>query len=391
MRKNLLFHICLVGILVSFSGCALQPELSFGRTQKPNSTVPSEVPLSPSPTILRSTQPSLDVEVTLPPSFTLAEDEHDFIAFKSFSEEENAVTIFLVHPDNPVLKGLVTLPGHLLGRDYSWSPDGKHIAFSQTTHVENISPDFFQIFTIAISSGEINQLTNSDEHNRKPVWSPDGSMIAFFSGEDYLLSTVSIYDNNIRLLSKETRISTDISWSPGATQIACAIGSPPYDFSIWFIDVNSGNKRQFETEFLIQDTEYQYAADPIWTPDGNHLVFLKQHDLYYGDIDGESSTRLTFTLDYPELWFDLSPDGSMVAFLNYDETYVYLTIIDLQGNVITQEKLGVSFEVNFDWSPDNRTVVLTMENQLWVYSLIDQSLYKLLDCPGKCQDPQWQP
>jgi Tol biopolymer transport system component len=205
------------------------------------------------------------------------------------------------------------------------------------------------------------------------------------------LSTVRADSGNIKLISEDPRVGANYSWSPDGTRIAYAIGDPPSDFSIWLIDANGKNARQFETEYLDLETEYNYAVNPIWMPDGDHLVFLKQEDLYYGDIEGESSTRLTFTLDYPELWVDVSPDGTMIAFINHDGTYIFLKVIDLQGNVIAEEKLGDSFEVDFDWSADSQTVVLTSNDQLWLYSIHDQSLLKLLDCPGKCRNPQWQP
>jgi Tol biopolymer transport system component len=372
-----------------------------GQTDLPTETVISSSTPSPNPTSILTLTPTKtelpltpisDPKITINPSLNSIRDQRDLIAFKDFDETEDTVTIFLVHQDGTSLTKLVTLSGDLLRRGYSWSHDGNQIAFSHAPQERFKLKylDYFQIYTIDIYSGDLHRVTNGLEDHTYPVWSPDGHRITFFSGPEYLLSIADIDGSEERYLSTDPRIGRDYSWSPEGTRIAYEIGDPPFNFSIWLMDANGENAHQFETEYLDFGTEYNYTAIPEWMPDGDHLVFLKQHDLYYGDIAGKSSTRLTFTIDYPELWFDVSPNGSMIAYINNDGEDIYLTIIDLQGNFISEERIG-TFEVDFDWSPDCKAVVFTMNNSLWVYYVDGQYLVKLFDCPGMCRDPQWQP
>tara|TARA_Y100000814_G_scaffold234153_1_gene178054 strand:+ start:1324 stop:2361 length:1038 start_codon:yes stop_codon:yes gene_type:complete len=64
---------------------------------------------------------------------------------------------------------------------YSWSPNGKEIAFTSANNSENND----EIYVINIESLGIKRLTiNSNKSDRNPVWSPDGSRIAFISSKE---------------------------------------------------------------------------------------------------------------------------------------------------------------------------------------------------------------
>jgi TolB protein len=67
------------------------------------------------------------------------------------------------------------LTGTLNGLLPDWSPDGSKIAF--------VSGDDFstQIYVINADGTGLVQLTDSQGYNEDPAWSPDGTMIAFWS------------------------------------------------------------------------------------------------------------------------------------------------------------------------------------------------------------------
>jgi len=62
---------------------------------------------------------------------------------------------------------------------FSWSPDGRHIAFSATRDPDLGSQDTEQIYTLDLADRHIRKLLESGGPNSNPQWSPDSKQIAF--------------------------------------------------------------------------------------------------------------------------------------------------------------------------------------------------------------------
>lgn len=64
----------------------------------------------------------------------------------------------------------------------AWSPDGTRIAFASTRNgkvSDGFVDPFLQIFVVNANGTGLHALTSNDFYNRTPIWSPDGTQIAF--------------------------------------------------------------------------------------------------------------------------------------------------------------------------------------------------------------------
>ncbi len=62
---------------------------------------------------------------------------------------------------------------------FSWSPDGKHIAFSASRDPDLGSQDTEQLYMLDVADRHVHKLLEGGGPNRNPKWSPDGKQIAF--------------------------------------------------------------------------------------------------------------------------------------------------------------------------------------------------------------------
>lgn len=72
-----------------------------------------------------------------------------------------------------------TLLEHWGDLDYSWAPDGEWVAYS--TQDGNFNED---VFIVPANGGEAVNVSRHPDYDRHPVWSPDGSMLAWNSNRD---------------------------------------------------------------------------------------------------------------------------------------------------------------------------------------------------------------
>jgi len=164
----------------------------------------------------------------------------------------------------------------------SWSPDGTEIAFSRVdpnTHCEPgdaLSSALScptSIYVMGSDGSNLHQLTSADRHDSQPVWSPDGSRIAFTGagGPAYSRSAVFVVNadgSDVRQVSSASGGSDfSPSWSPNGTQLAFA--SIRYeDWSISVVGADGSEEHQ------LVGHQGTYVEDPAWSPDGTAIAFV---------------------------------------------------------------------------------------------------------------------
>jgi Tol biopolymer transport system component len=134
----------------------------------------------------------------------------------------------------------------------SFSPDGAQIVFESHDGTD------YEIYVADIETGKTQQLTDSPGGDGWPVWSPDGSAIAFSSERD------------------------DCAFVPDDEE--CWETGEPRDYyrDIWLMDPDGSNVRRVSTELA------QFVA---WSPDGRYLL-VSGRALYVVRPDGTGRLEL---------------------------------------------------------------------------------------------------
>jgi len=276
----------------------------------------------------------------------------NWIAFLSNRINEKQTQLFILPTSGGEARPITDLHGDI--GDFDWSPDSQKLVFQFRKHdpedialleddnkkelgrvarrVDNrvffkldgygyLPKDRYHLWTVDITSTELNQLTDSEIYDETgPVWSPDGRKIAFFSNRteqpDLNPGKTDLFLFDI---DKETieKIPTPegpkgmASFSPGGDRIAylghegLKVGYK--NDELWVVDLTSSNSARSLTaayDFnvgggVINDTGSVVACSPVWSSDGSALFFqVGRHgrtSLHKIGVEGEAiETVLAF-------------------------------------------------------------------------------------------------
>jgi Tol biopolymer transport system component len=247
----------------------------------------------------------------------------------------------------------------------------------------------------------------------EPVWSPDGSKIAFIAGTrsgSHLYVMDADGSNVVQLVelvgSQNGGYFPGPTWSPDGIRIAYTT-EINYQQQIWLINIDGSNAKR-----LVED-ETQYQSQPIWSPDGKLIAYVCNHrdveesntdDICLVNVNDPEVKRLTDFSDYSSVYdFTWHADGEHIAFrkvagdLSKSEYY----LIDLEGSNLTLLPFLQMEDRKAVWSPDGTQIAFTKSafdlkvmsdpeaEGLYVMNSDGSQVVKLMD--SIVSDPAWSP
>ncbi len=245
-----------------------------------------------------------------------------------------------------------------------WSPDGTRLAYVST---ENGSS---QIYLRWMDSGQTARLTHLLEAPRGITFSPDGKHIAFSM-------LVAADPPRFATLPKKPR---GAKWADPPMVIdrvrnrADGQGYLPHGYQHLFVlPAAGGTPRQ------VTSGSFHHRGAPVWTPDGKTLVFsanrnedweyeFRNSEIYTVSLDDLKIRALT-DRNGPDQSPAVSPDGHHVAYVGYEDrirTYqvsrLYVIGIDGSGKKVLTEPLDRTVS-NPVWAPDGRGIFFQYDDE----------------------------
>ena len=191
-----------------------------------------------------------------------------------------------------------------------WSPDGTQIAYA----VSSQSNGPFGISVMAADGSDSQPLVtpedleNSSVVRPRPVWSPDGGRIAVLAVNSeggkliYHVYVVEVDGSGLRRLTEYGNTSMP-TWSPDGRSLAFAMPSTEGgSYSLYTINPD-GSQLKEVAESRFRSIHWAYTVS--WSPDGSAILFGE----YVFTVDGSAEWRLPGMNKY-SAW---SPDGSRIA------------------------------------------------------------------------------
>lgn len=254
--------------------------------------------------------------------------------------------------------------------DPVWSPDGARIAFTRSVRSDNEVGFVDELFLIDADGANIMQITLTDGGaygSRRPVWSPDGSRIAFtrfrdldpapnVSNVDAELMVVSVDGSGQRQVADTQGDDYFPAWSPDGTRIAFVNSTQSRD-TIFVVNADGTDQRS-----LAATSGDQWV--PEWSPDGTRISFTAllrrggRPSVYVVKADGSDLKSLGYGA-LPE-W---SPDGSRIAFVDYGDTNSYGEIVSVNPDGTDPRPLtrtgSDTLPTGLVWSPDGSHIAFS--------------------------------
>lgn len=230
-----------------------------------------------------------------------------------------------------------------------WSPDGRELIYEST---RTGAPD---LWVLDFTTGASRQLTSDLRADRRGSWSPDGEWIVFESerGRQTDLWVVPAKGGEALRLTDDPAIEALIGWRGNGREVAYTVegGSG----SLHAVAVTGGAERQLTPDSVTAD--YFEVS-----PDGSRIAFLSRRtgsvvDIWVMPSDG-GAARLVASPQMSTPWVTWSPDGTALAFTGIGGGTPDPWVLDVATGALRQVLTWPSAELRAIWGRDANELLI---------------------------------
>ena len=241
------------------------------------------------------------------------------------------------------------------------SPDGAQLVYVTTRHEvseEEARKDLrirrnFEIETAALDGTERRRLTENHVQDTRPVWSPDGSSIAFYRGQSGGLRFSNKAGTGIYTMAADGSDLELVFPRKPSDLITLSDMDPYFVYGHEFVLQRTLPDGTSIDPDALALTEYSgRLAGPTWSPDRKRIAFIAE--IGYQQIIPDNGTTPPLAIGFPPTLYTANADGS-------DLTPVFSSTTTIVDNRIhTIDQLPTSYVPNRSaspvWSPDGMKI-----------------------------------
>lgn len=248
-----------------------------------------------------------------------------------------------------------------------WSPDGSQIAFTSNRDGDNdiyimdANGENLKNITLDPSPQLTSLMYIIDKSNDGwPAWSPDGNLIAFSSGRDNIM--MRSVDLNLYLMKPDGSQVRNLTYT-GVDEGVPGWGPDGKKLVLAQVVNDSVNiltiNRDGKGSLVLTDTQDNNNY-PSWSPDGSRIAFESDRDgdfdIYLMDPDGTNLVQLT-DLPGDETRPAWSPDGEQIALACDRDGDMEIYLMGKDGSNLVQLTENEVYDSDPNWSPDGKYLV----------------------------------
>lgn len=259
--------------------------------------------------------------------------------------------------------------------DAQVSPGGKWVAYTLSTIDSAKDKSNSDIWMVSWDGEQTVQLTNSDESESTPRWSPDGKYISFLSARNgEKASQIWLMDTRGGEAKKITSLKGDLeeyTWSPDGKKIALSIKDQ---------DFSDTAKSKTRVPFVMD--RYHFKQDR------EGYVENRYTHLYVLDIVTKKTDTLT-NGSFDETSPAWSPDGKKLVFVSNrtqepdkNENMDIWVMDASRGAALLQLTTWAGADRNPKWSPDGKYIAYTSSSSNLNFTMYGQNNIAVISSAG---------
>jgi Tol biopolymer transport system component/DNA-binding winged helix-turn-helix (wHTH) protein len=302
----------------------------------------------------------------------------------TFFAGESEMPLWIV----PVLGGAPRRLGDVVGRDATWSPDGRSIAYAKGNKLYVCKDDGSENWRLAAVNGSV----------RWPRWSPDGRVVRFTVGEAQ--GWTSIWEvpasgtHSQPFFHGSQFASCCGNWIPdGKYYLFRAMGDDRTD--IWaFRETRRLREKASKGAVQLTAGPMNFSA-PVSSLDGKRLFVVgKQQRGELVRYDSQAGQFVPYLGGISAQDVDVSRDAQWVAYVAYPERTLWRSRVDgSQRLQLTSRRLQVSLP---RWSPDGKQIAFSASipgepDRIYVVAANGGSPEPVTAETKYTTDPNWSP